>query len=230
MPDIHCFDTPAALEQALAEQIAAALGAGVASRGAAALVVSGGRTPIALFQRLAARADVPWAQVHITLADERWLSPQHADSNERLVREHLLAGPAAAARFTGLWTGAPSPEAGQAEAEARLSSLPRPFDVVLLGMGDDGHTASLFPSAPELDAGLTTERLCLALHPSSVPQPRLSLSLKALLDSRQVLLHLVGPTKWRVLQEALRPGPVQQLPVRAVLQANHPSCHVYWSS
>ncbi len=225
----HRFDAPEVLNQHLADAIAETLGAAVASRGSAVLVVSGGRTPLPLFHELAQRS-LPWSEIWITLADERWVTPDHKDSNEALVRQHLLQGPASAARFVPLKNSAATPEAGEADCAQALAALPRPFDVVILGMGDDGHTASLFPQAPQLQAALTsTTTPCMAVDPVTVPHARMSLTLSALLESRRIVLHMVGDGKWRVYQQAAATGPVEEFPVRAVLQQNEVPVHVYWS-
>ena len=221
---------PQTLAETLARDIADELRAAVAARGSASLVVSGGSTPRPLFAALA-RTPLPWRDVVVTLADERWVPPSHQDSNEALVRRHLLVGEAAAARFVGLWNDTPTPEEGHAACERALTAVPRPFDVLVLGMGGDGHTASLFPGAAELAAGLdrSSHRLCLAVHPTHAPHPRMSLTLPALAASRRVILHLTGATKRQVLDRALADGPEDQLPIRAVLRHATAGVDLYWS-
>lgn len=134
------------------------------------------------------------------------------------MREHLLRGPAAAARFIPMWNGAASAAEGQPECEAALRALPRPFDFILLGMGEDGHTASLFPHAPELAHALTTEDLCAAATATVAPQERMTMTLAGLLDSRLLILPIAGAAKSKVLSAAMGPGPVEEMPVRAVLR------------
>lgn len=203
----------------LARLIAADLRAAVAERGRASLVVSGGTTPSPLFAALREH-ELPWENVAITLADERWVSPEHTASNEALVRRELLAGTAARACFVPLKNLAPTPEQGTAETERALATTARPFDVVILGMGEDGHTASLFPGAAELAAGLDLENpaSCLAVHPPDLSLPRLSLTLRALLDSRRIVLHFTGESKWQVYQRAQEEGSLEELPIRGVLR------------
>jgi len=156
---------------ALAGQVADLLRAGIRERGRASLVVSGGSTPIPVFAALS-ELTLAWEQVTITLADERWLDPASADSNEHLVRQHLLQNQAAAARFVGLKNGAATAAQGEKECGARLALLPRPFDVLILGMGNDGHTASLFPEAARLKSALSLDsgQLCMAITPPAAPQ------------------------------------------------------------
>ncbi|MBY5991670.1 6-phosphogluconolactonase [Ferrimonas balearica] len=229
LPVFKSFERSDALVDALATRIANALQEAVDTRGQASLVVSGGSTPVPLFHRLRT-LPIDWQEVYITLADERWLPADHADSNERLVREHLLVDNAAKAKFRGLHNIHGTPEAGAAMTADTLSNLPRPFDVVILGMGNDGHTASLFPCAKELDEGLTTEAVCLAVHPTQAPHPRISLSLASLLNARQIYLHLSGDSKRTVLEEALSSRDVKAMPIRAVLDQQRVPVDVYWSN
>lgn len=224
---LTAFDDADSLDRALACVIAARLTAAIAARGTASLVVSGGRTPVGMFERLSC-AQLRWDAVTVTLADERWVDPTHADSNERLVRFRLLRNAAAAARFVPLKNAAAEPEAGVAAAAAALNSIARPFDVVLLGMGDDAHTASLFPGAAELEAGLTTTAPCLAVRPSQAPHARLSLSLKSLLDSRGILVQIAGAGKRDVIERAVEPGPVESMPIRAILQQREVPFEIFW--
>lgn len=224
------FPDPQNLAEALAQELAEVLEAAVEARGEASLVVSGGSTPLPLFAALS-QHPLPWDQIFVTLADERWVDPSDPASNERLVREKLLQGPAAAARFVGLKTTDETPKAGRDACEEALEALPRPFDAVVLGMGGDGHTASLFPTAPELADGLDPEsgRTCLAVHPGGDLPPRMSLTLPALLDSRCLYLHITGEEKLQVYHHALGPGNAAELPVRAVLRGAGERLQVWWA-
>lgn len=221
---VQCSDNAAqvaALVQAVGDPLAAALDAG----GDAVLAVSGGRSPVPLFHALR-DADLDWSRVLITLVDERCVAPGHADSNERLVREHLLAGRAVAARFAGLVRD-PADIAGSVAA---ANAAARPITVALLGMGEDGHTASLFPGAPELAAGLDPANPAhyLAVTPPAAPHTRISLTLAALLQSRRLVLAIAGPIKRRVFDAAgaaLSPD----LPVSALVHQTRVPLDVYWA-
>jgi 6-phosphogluconolactonase len=226
----HRFPDPEGLAQALAGEIKVDLEEAIAARGVASLVVSGGRTPLALFEVLRTEK-LDWSRVRVTLADERWVDVTHADSNERLVREHLLQDRAAAAQLTGLHNAASAPEEGAQWAWTTVGRLPRPFDVVVLGMGDDGHTASLFPGVIGIERALDPSGLpgCVAVRAVDAPHARLSLNVAALLDARRVILHIVGADKWRVYHRALEQGRREALPIRAVLHQAQVPVDVYWS-
>ncbi len=200
----------------LAEAVAAALRADLASHERALLVVSGGATPVPFFQALAS-CELPWARIQVTLADERWVAADAADSNARLVREHLLQGPAAAATFLPLTTADPTPEQGAAAVAERLEPLAWPASAVILGMGGDGHTASLFPDSRELALALTTEAAAVAVRTPSQPQPRITLSADRLHQARRHFLHITGGDKRAVLAQALAGDDVRELPIRAFL-------------
>jgi 6-phosphogluconolactonase len=226
----HRFPDALALAHALSGEIKVDLEEAIAVRGAASLVVSGGRTPSKLFTQLRDEK-LDWSKVWVTLADERWVDTSSDASNERLVRETLLTGGAAAAHFVGMKNPAPTPEQGADWATRALTRVPRPFDVVLLGMGEDGHTASLFPGSLALARALdrTAAAGCVAINALTAPHARISLNLSALLDARRVVLHIEGDSKWQVYQRARMPGAVAELPVRAVLQQKEVPVDVYWA-
>lgn len=219
--------TPDALASALATRFTAELKAAISARGSASLVVSGGRTPRRLFEKLAA-AELDWAKVRITLADERLVARNSPDLNANLVREALLQDKAAEAQFFPLWNGT-----GNARDVAReaLSHFAGPFDVLLLGMGDDGHTASLFPGAPCLERALDADNPepLVFLPETQSRQPRVSLTLSRLLAARGIFLAFEGPGKRAVYERAREAGPATELPIRAVLQ-KAPKIALYWST
>ncbi|MEC9482166.1 MAG: 6-phosphogluconolactonase [Halomonas sp.] len=209
----------------LAEAVGQALTADLASQARALLVVSGGSTPVPFFQRLAAM-DLPWSRVDVTLADERWVTEDDPDSNARLVREHLLQGPAAAATFHPLTTSDGTPEEGAADVARRMADLAWPASVVILGMGGDGHTASLFPDSGELGLALSTDEPTVAVRAPSVPQPRITLSAGWLHRARRHVLHIAGDDKRAVLARAMAGDDVRELPIRAFLAC---PLAVYWA-
>lgn len=223
------FKTPSELEAQLAERIASQLQDAVDNRGRASLVVSGGSTPLKLFDLLSQKA-ISWGEVYITLADERWVDSHDKDSNERLVRAHLLQNRAASAKFCGLKNMFSTPEAGCDMTIRALTHFPRPFDVVILGMGTDGHTCSWFPCSAELDNALNTQALCAAVNPTTAPHGRITLSKQAILNSRQIYLHLVGEAKLSVYHQALAHDDVLAMPIRAVLGQRKTPVDVFYSA
>ncbi len=217
---------PLQLAGELALAVANALRAAIAERGRATLVVSGGRSPVEFFKRLSAQP-LDWSKVVVSLADERWVPVGHPDSNEGLVRRHLLQGEAAAARFIGIYHAEPSLAQAAARADQALAELPQPIDVLVLGMGEDGHTASLFPGSPRLAEALdpACAARCLPMLAPGVPHQRLSLTLPLLAGARLRLLALQGQGKLATLRDALAGGDAQQMPIRAFL--NLP-LELYW--
>jgi 6-phosphogluconolactonase len=225
----HRFPDALALAHALSGEIKVDLDEAIATRGVASLVLSGGKTPIKLLQQLGTEK-VDWPKVWITLSDERWVETSSADSNERLIRDNLLSRLPAAAHFVGLKNPAPTPEAGADWAWRALSRVPHPYDVVVLGMGSDGHTASLFPGSLALARALdaTAAPGCVAVNALTAPHARVSLNLAALLDARRIVLHIEGDSKWQVYLRARAPGSVAELPVRAILQQREVPVDVFW--
>ncbi len=221
MADVQWFDNNDELAPALAAAVAADLRSALQEQSAATLVVSGGRSPVPVFAALR-EADLEWDRVVVTLVDERWVPETDPASNAALVKTHLLQGRAAAARFVPIYTGAPTAAAAEASLTATFMNLPRPFAALILGMGDDGHTASLFPASPQLEAGLALRGSvgdtppCLAQVGAVAPTERMSLTLPWILHSRRVYLQFGGASKIEVFNAALA-GPTRKYPVSYVL-------------
>ncbi len=213
---LHTFADSQVLNQAFASQLTQILQTAIAERGAAYLVVSGGRTPQALFQQLA-QTELDWSKVTITLADDRFLPDSEQDSNERLVKASLLQHKAAAARFISLYAEAASAAEAIPTLLSRVADLPT-FDAVILGMGEDGHTASLFPCSAQIKAGLAADAAdLLAVQPTTAPYQRISFSKVRLLNSRALFLHLVGESKLTVLNAAVAGTDELAMPIRAFI-------------
>lgn len=222
------FSDAATMSAALADRVAAMLRHAIGQRGRASLVVSGGRSPIPFLHALG-RRKLDWSRVTVTLADERWVPADHPDSNAGLVRSTLLQGDAAAARFIPLYGGEATPEEGLAACAGRLREVPRPFDAVVLGMGDDGHFASLFPGIAGLRELLgETGPALAATVPPAAPHPRLSLGHSALLDARRVLLQIQGEAKRKVIEAAARCENAEKLPIAALLRQRKAPISVFF--
>jgi 6-phosphogluconolactonase len=227
---LHAFETKADLAEALAERVADALSAAIAERGTASLAVSGGSTPKAFFQTLSAKA-IDWPSVTITLVDERFVPPDHERSNEKLVHENLIQGPAAAARFAPLYYPTATVEEAAATATRQTAGFGTPFDVVILGMGNDGHTASFFPGGSRLEEALSadTPRGVMTMEADGAGEPRLTFTFSSLADARLLALHIEGEGKKTVLAEAEAPGPETQMPIRAILRRASSPVEIYWA-
>jgi len=211
------FEHATVMDQAesLAISVSHALDLVIKARGWAVLAVSGGKSPVPMFERLRYRP-IRWEAVTVTLVDERAVPPDHADSNGAMVRSHLLREGAGVAG----WVPLIRDDAEAAEplrAVQRLNASFQQPDVVVLGMGEDGHTASLFPDAPELQTALSApEPGYIVTHPSMAPHARVTLNLAALLAAERTFLAITGEKKGAVLARALE-APTPALPVSVVL-------------
>ena len=226
--DWHVFSSPDALAETLAETVATVLGEAIAARGQAVLAVSGGSTPGRFFAALS-RKKLNWNKVIVTLVDERFVPESSARSNAALVKQALLVDAAQQARFISLYHDTATVEAAATRADTDLAGLPWPLDVAILGMGTDGHTASFFADAANLDELLDPARKTLVepVHTKDGGEPRLTLPLGRLLEARFVALHIEGEEKRRVLEDALRPGAT--LPIGAVFRHALNPVPVYWA-
>ncbi len=224
------YATKDELAVALADAVAENLKAGIAVRGQGVLAVSGGSTPAKFFAKLGKKKDIDWDKVSVTLVDERWVPETSDRSNALLVNEKMLQGPAAVARFIPLYSGGEEPtKAALAKTAKLIAKLPTPFDAVVLGMGNDGHTASFFPGGDNLDAALTEEGPVVAMRAAGAGEPRVTLTLPRLLDTAGLYLHIEGEEKAKVLEAALADGPAEAMPIRAVLRQTETPLTVYWS-
>jgi 6-phosphogluconolactonase len=221
------------LHAVLAADITARLSAGVARSGRASLVTSGGTTPGALYDVLAAR-EAPWNKVAVTLSDERWIETSSARSNEHLARTRLLVDKAAAAHLVPLKTAQVRARDAEKTVDAALAAMPRPFDVVLLGMGTDGHTASLIPGSDGLARALdpADPALARAVYPPNLESmgERMTLTLRAILDARWIAILIRGEAKLAAYKHALAGSDQLEAPVRAVLQQTTVPVSVFWSA
>lgn len=224
------FDTPSSLVDELSQHISDILLQAIDDRGRASMAVSGGSTPGALF-RVLSRLEIPWSQVIVSLVDERWVEESHPDSNAALVRRTLLQNRASSATFVTMKTQHADAFAAQCTVQYELETRVLPLDLVLLGMGNDGHTASLFPDAEGLTEALdTTESaLCHGIAVEGMPYTRMTLTLKAILGARYRILQIQGEAKKKTLLSALQPGPIIKMPVRALLNTADVDIEIYYS-
>lgn len=209
---LRSFSEASLLTDDLVGQLKQILCEAIEHRGHAYLVVSGGKTPTDLFKALA-KTHIPWDKITVTLTDERCVSVDNPDRNERLVRHFLLQHHASKAHFLSLYKEGHTLE----QTEHIIASLPT-FDAVVLGMGEDGHIASLFPCADELAMGMDDHAAAVVLvSPKTAPHQRISLSKKRLLKSRTIFFHLLGQKKLTVLHQAMAEHDPMIMPVSAFL-------------
>ncbi len=209
------FEARETLAETLARDVADELTRAIEAKGKATLAVSGGSTPKLFFEKLS-EIDIPWSRVSVTLVDERQVPETSERSNARLVRQHLLQNRAAAAKFIPL---VGNPDAAKVPA----------FDVAILGMGSDGHTASFFPGGDRLAEALDADsgKRLIEINAPGAGEPRLTFTLPMLEQAGRLALHIEGAEKQQVLKQALAAGPEEDMPVRAVLRGAAPVT-LYW--
>ena len=222
------FDTREQASAAAAERIQAALSRRLELQQTASLIVSGGTTPSRCFELLA-ETPLDWERVHVLLSDERWVPPNDDASNERLVRETLLQGQAADATLWPLYAEGTDIAEHCVVLDGTIKTLPIPFACCLLGMGEDGHFASLFPDAANLGQGLDHEgpEMCLPVTTAASPHPRISLTLTALSRSDEIVLLMFGDKKREVYEQAKTSG--NTYPVAQLIKQKRAPVSVIWA-
>ena len=207
----------------LADKIAGQLGEFLRRDGYATLSVPGGTTPGPIFDTLSG-VDLDWANVAVVLNDERWVPEDSERSNTRLVRQRLIRGRAAQARLVPLYAPADAPE-DMLDALADGIRPHLPISVLLLGMGADMHTASLFPGADRLDEALSPQApIVMALRAEAAGEPRITLTAPVLRAAYNIHILITGPEKRAALERAATLTPTEA-PVRAVLD----NATVHWA-
>nr|WP_250809429.1 6-phosphogluconolactonase [Neorhizobium tomejilense] len=224
------FADAAALAASLADEVAAHLETAIRDRGTASIAVSGGSTPKRFFEALATR-DIDWGKVTVTLVDERFVPADSPRSNHLLVSAHLLKDKAAAAKFIPLYYEAPSIDEAAVIATEKTSGIGHPFDVAILGMGGDGHTASFFPHGNNLARALDLSgaRGVLTMQAEGAGEERLTFSFASLSDARFLVLHIEGQGKKDVLETAKAGSDETDMPIRAVLNRAASPLQIFWA-
>ena len=227
---LHEFKDGAALAEGLADRVSATLADAIAARGRATIAVSGGSTPKAFFKALSTR-DIDWAKVTVTLIDERFVPADNPRSNHLLVAENLLQGKAKAATFLPLYRDAGSAEEAATIVTADAATIGHPFDVAILGMGTDGHTASFFPGGSKLAEAISpdTPRGVITMEAEGAGETRLTFTFTSLQDARLLVLHIEGQGKKDVLVAAESDGPETDMPIRVVLRRAATPVDIYWA-
>lgn len=229
--NFSAFANAAELEAALADKITQQLNIALGKTGRASIAVSGGSTPKALFQLLS-MADIDWQNIDVSLVDERWVATDSDQSNEKMLRQQLLINYASKANFIGMKSAVDDIEAGVIEYNAKLKDkIKQPFDILLLGMGNDGHTASWFPDAAEIEQALNPDgqSATLATRPRSQPMPRISLSFACVAQAKNITLHITGAEKRKVLENGLSDQQENLLPIHQTLLQLEQAVDIYWA-
>jgi 6-phosphogluconolactonase len=216
------FDSRQQASSTLANEIASTLQESLKHKTTANLVVSGGTSPVAFFHSLRDQ-DLEWERVAVIPSDERCVPADHADRNDAMIQREFIQAGASKALLRGLLPR------NDSDSSSILKSMPSMFDAVVLGMGEDGHTASLFPDSPTLERALSSTELTVTVSVPRLKAERISLTPAALLTSQRIDLLFFGETKRQVFEQALQPGPVSTYPVRAVLHQDRVPVRVFWA-
>ena len=194
------------------------------------IALAGGNTPKPLYALLS-ELSLPWEKVQVTLSDERWVGVDHDDSNEKMLRTELLINYAQKARFIPLKNAKHNPSDATALCNTNLKHNMPKLDVVVLGMGEDGHFASIFPNIENIHALLNLQQggTCQAVFPPGKP-PRMSLTLAYLLTAKKIYLLISGQKKKKIITDVSRNNsPVTTYPVTALINQQVCPIEVYWS-
>ena len=225
--DWYGSNSAESLDIDLSHRIGQLLTQSITENGCASIAVSGGRTPISLFEELS-KLNLDWTKVELTLVDERWVDAKHEDSNELLVRKHLIKNKATQINFFPIKSSAKSVKEGQILYEKVLQQVKLPFDVIVLGMGDDGHTASLFPCCKELSQAMDpdNQQKCIVTKPKNAPYDRISLTFSTISKAKNLILHLRGSSKLRTFELAMTLKDAKKMPIYAFTEQ---PLEIYWS-
>jgi 6-phosphogluconolactonase len=230
MHTINQFISREALDSKLSDEVAAILAEAVRIKGKASIAVSGGSTPKGFFKALS-QVDLPWEKITVTLADERWVNIDSDASNTQLVHENLLQNKAQSAKFFHLKQGELLSDETLVDLNLAAKTDLLPLDVLILGMGEDGHTASLFPCSDEITSALAIDNpnALMAVMPKTAPHTRITFSFASLMTSKNTFLHISGNAKKDVLDKALAGNDKFVMPIRAFLQQPDINTQVFWA-
>lgn len=198
---MYRFETKELLEDSLADELLKVLAESIEKYGNATLLLSGGSTPKGLFNKLSERK-FPWEYITIGLVDERFVNNSSEYSNEKLIRETLIQNEAKEATFIPMVYDDLDEITNLELAQKAYEKLER-LDAVILGMGDDGHTASIFPNDPVSEIAVNTQELIVSTKAPNSPTNRITCSLKFLQGSKRTFLFFTGENKLKVLNESV---------------------------
>lgn len=229
-----CSDRDVLFKQ-VADRCAALLSDDIANTGEASFVVPGGTTPAPVFKKLSLM-DLPWNKISVAPSDERWIAVNHEQSNQYLLEQTLLINNASTAQLVGLKNGEPTPVEGEALTARNMQKLKQPFSVTVVGMGNDGHFASLFPGTPQIEQALdlNQQKRCIGIDARDCPvagdyTQRMSMTMATLIDSNLVIVLITGQQKLDVIRQAAEHKENFDLPVSALLAQNKTPVEIYWA-
>ena len=227
---VHAFSEQEALIDALSQSILENLQKAIEEKGKASLLVSGGSTPKPLFEKLR-KAVLDWDKVTVSLCDERWVDVSKEESNEHFVKKYLLQEEAAKAHFVGMYCEDTDIYTAQKLCTKKMKEMLFPFDVLILGMGTDAHTASLFPENIKLEEAfdLKNQNFCIAIEPTTAPYIRMSLTRWAILGAKHIYIHFEGEEKLAVYGDAITGDDMYKMPIRSVLNEDTKDIEVYYA-
>lgn len=228
------FDSKEEYNQTLGTDLAQCLTDGIKQDGHAVLMVSGGSSPAPAYKYLSS-LDLAWEKISVAMVDERWVDKTHEKSNEQFIKSTLLQDKAAKAPFITMKNDAETAEQGQADCQKEYAALKQTFDVIILGMGPDGHTASLFPHAEGLKHALETSDIVAPINAikSDVTgdiTERMTLTLQAIKQAKVIKLLISGEQKLAVYNETKAGDNIADMPLRAVLKQTQVPVEVYWTA
>lgn len=230
MQNLHTFKERKELDEALADKVASLLEQAISTKGRASIAVSGGSTPKGFFLALSQKS-LAWEKVTITLADERWVEASSDASNTTLVKENLLINKASKAKFFELKLAGELNASAISQLNTAAEADLLPLDVLILGMGEDGHTASIFPCSEQINDALNLENKnqVIKVIPKTAPHERISFTYRSLIESHQIFLHICGQSKKDVLALANSHSDITKMPIRAFLNHSNIEAQIYWA-
>lgn len=227
--EFYGFESRKACETALEQALINELKAGLKNNGFTSLALAGGNTPKYLYSNLS-KAELDWSKVKVTLTDERWVDLTDDESNQAMIQRTLLQNNAQKCQLFGLKNSENTPEIGQIRCADMLNKSIPNLDFAVLGMGSDGHFASIFPGMSNTDDMLNLEQdaPCLAAHPKAKP-PRMTLTLSYLLKAKHIFLFITGQDKKQVLDQMEIENVENKLPIYYLINQTQCPVSVYWS-
>ncbi|MEP0942528.1 MAG: 6-phosphogluconolactonase [Rhizobiaceae bacterium] len=228
----HEFASKAELAETLSSQIAELLDLDFSTGAFASIALSGGSTPKQVLALLGEKMGPNREMTYFALVDERFVPPSDERSNERMIRHQLGLNEHPASEFLSLFAeGHTATEVAHQCHEKLLEDDELPFDVVTLGMGNDGHTASFFPGGDNLASATNPkiENLFLPMLAPGAQEPRITMTLPTIASAKTLILHIEGEEKRKVYEQALEDGPADELPIRHILRHPDVQLQVYWA-